>query len=116
MGNEEHMEDPNVSVGTGPEVDLTRGSSPAQVRQPVDDKLQKLLDKILYGGGHPSAQQIRNFLNGTWLGEPLHVVLTDVPVGAWTVAMVFDGLDFIRSRREFELAADTSIAIAVSYT
>jgi len=32
-------------------------------------------------------------LNGTWLGEPLHVVLTDVPVGAWTVAMAFDLLD-----------------------
>jgi nitrite reductase/ring-hydroxylating ferredoxin subunit/uncharacterized membrane protein len=79
----------------------------------VDEKLQKLLDKALYGGGRPAAQKIRNFLNGTWLGEPLHVVLTDLPVGAWTVAMVFDVLDLTLDRREFALAADTSIAIGV---
>ena len=107
------MEDPNLSVGTGSDVDSTRGSSSAPVRQPVDEKLQKLLDKALYGGGHPSAQKIRNFLNGTWLGEPLHVVLKDVPVGAWTVAMAFDALDLVSDRREFARAADTSIAIGL---
>jgi nitrite reductase/ring-hydroxylating ferredoxin subunit/uncharacterized membrane protein len=82
--------------------------------KPVEERLQKLVDSALYCGGSATAQKIRNFLNGTWLGEPLHVVLTDVPVGAWTVAMVFDGLDLIRSRREFELAADTSIAIGLA--
>jgi nitrite reductase/ring-hydroxylating ferredoxin subunit/uncharacterized membrane protein len=79
----------------------------------VDEKLQKLLDKALYGGGHPSAQKIRNFLNGTWLGEPLHVVLTDVPVGAWTVAMVTDALDLAFPRREFARACETSIGIGL---
>ncbi len=111
--NEEHMEDPNLTVGTGSDVDSTRGSSPPSVRQPVDEKLQKLLDKALYGGGHPSAQKIRNFLNGTWLGEPLHVVLTDVPVGAWTVAMAFDALDLVFNRAEFARACETSIGIGL---
>jgi hypothetical protein len=41
------------------------------------------------------------------------LVLTDVPIGAWTVAITFDVLDLIRSRREFALAADTSIAIGL---
>ena len=50
-------------------------------------------------------------MNGTWLGEPLHVVLTDVPIGAWTVTIICDALDLIRNRREFSLAADTSLAI-----
>ena len=111
--NEEHMEDPNLSVGTGSDVDSTRASSPSPVPQPVDDKLQKLLDKALYGGGHPSAQKIRNFLNGTWLGEPLHVVLTDVPVGAWTVAMAFDALDLVFNRGEFARACEASIGIGL---
>jgi nitrite reductase/ring-hydroxylating ferredoxin subunit/uncharacterized membrane protein len=79
----------------------------------VEERLQKLLDKALYGGGKPAAQKVRNFLNGTWLGEPLHVVLKDLPVGAWTVAMVFDGLDLVLSRREFPLAAETSITIGL---
>ncbi|MGB7556136.1 MAG: DUF2231 domain-containing protein [Candidatus Korobacteraceae bacterium] len=107
------MEDPNLTVGTGSDGDSTGGSSPVPVSQPVDDKLQKLLDKALYGGGHPSAQKIRNFLNGTWLGEPLHVVLTDVPVGAWTVAMAFDALDLVFNRREFARGCETSIGIGL---
>src|ERR1035437_5084313 len=111
--NEEHMEDPNLTIGPGSDVDSTRGSSPAQVRQPVDERLQKLLDKALYGGGHPSAQKIRNFLNGTWLGEPLHVVLKDVPVGAWTVAMVFDALDLVFNRPEFARTCETEAQVVI---
>lgn len=79
----------------------------------IDEKLQKSLDKFLYGGGHSAAQKIRNFLNGTWLGEPLHVVLTDVPVGAWTVAMAFDVLDLVYDRRELARACETSIGIGL---
>ncbi len=107
------MEDPIITFGTGSDVDSTCGSAPAPDRQPADEKIQKVLDKALYGGGHPSAQKIRNFLNGTWLGEPLHVVLTDVPVGAWTVAMAFDGLDLVFDRREFARACETSIGIGL---
>ena len=92
---------------------LNSGESPVLPHASIDERVQKLIDKILYGGGRSSAQKIRNFLNGTWLGEPLHVVLTDVPIGAWTVAIAFDVLDLIRARREFALAADTSIAIGL---
>jgi nitrite reductase/ring-hydroxylating ferredoxin subunit/uncharacterized membrane protein len=81
---------------------------------PLEEKIQKALDKALYANGNPTAQKIRNFLNGTWLGEPLHVALTDVPIGAWTVAMVCDALDVARNRNEFALAADTSIAIGLA--
>jgi nitrite reductase/ring-hydroxylating ferredoxin subunit/uncharacterized membrane protein len=107
------MENPNLNVGTGSHVDSNRGASPAKAGQPLDEKLQKSLDNMLYGGGHPSAQKLRNFLNGTWLGEPLHVVLTDVPVGVWTVAMVFDALDVAYDRREFKRACETSIGLGL---
>ena len=33
---------------------------------------------------------LRYLLNGTWLGHPLHGVLTDVPIGALTLVIVFD--------------------------
>jgi nitrite reductase/ring-hydroxylating ferredoxin subunit/uncharacterized membrane protein len=82
--------------------------------KPLDEKIQKALDKALYANGNHAAQKARNFLNGTWLGEPLHVVLTDVPIGAWTVAMVFDALEMINSRHEFAVAADTSVAIGLA--
>lgn len=33
---------------------------------------------------------IKDLLNGTWLGHPLHPVITDVPIGAFLVAIVLD--------------------------
>ncbi|HST77329.1 MAG TPA: DUF2231 domain-containing protein, partial [Verrucomicrobiae bacterium] len=107
---------PNINLVPG-----TGGGDSQKPQEPVEEpfaqleeKLQKELDKVLYAGGSPAAQRLRNFLNGTWLGEPLHVVLTDVPVGAWTVAMVFDALSLSRSGHEFERAADASIAIGLA--
>lgn len=93
--------------------DFASDKSSTAEKASTDERLQTLLDKALYANGRPSAQKMRNFLNGTWLGEPLHVVLTDVPIGAWTVTIVFDALDLIRERREFSLAADASLAIGL---
>jgi uncharacterized membrane protein len=36
----------------------------------------------------------RDALRGKWLGHPLHPVLTDLPIGFWTTAFVFDLLPF----------------------
>ena len=49
---------------------------------------------------------IKDFLNGTWLGHPVHSALTDVPIGALTVALV---LDIVGQR----VAADVALLVAV---
>lgn len=36
---------------------------------------------------------VHNLLNGTWLGHPLHGVLTDVPIGAFTLVIILDMVD-----------------------
>jgi nitrite reductase/ring-hydroxylating ferredoxin subunit/uncharacterized membrane protein len=33
---------------------------------------------------------VKDTLSGTWLGHPLHPMLTDVPIGCWTNAMLLD--------------------------
>lgn len=33
---------------------------------------------------------VRNVLSGTYLGHPLHPMLTDVPLGAWTMSALLD--------------------------
>lgn len=33
---------------------------------------------------------IKNLLSGTWLGHTLHPMLTDVPIGFWSAAMLLD--------------------------
>jgi nitrite reductase/ring-hydroxylating ferredoxin subunit/uncharacterized membrane protein len=85
----------------------------AQQSQPIDERLQKLVDKAFYAGGSETAQSVRNFLNGTWLGDPLHAALTDVPLGSWTAAVIFDLIDSVRHNREWSTAADASIAVGL---
>lgn len=53
------------------------------------DAVQPLVTKTFETGG-AVGQQVKNFLHGTWLGHPLHPVLTDIPIGAWTAALVLD--------------------------
>jgi nitrite reductase/ring-hydroxylating ferredoxin subunit/uncharacterized membrane protein len=108
------MEKQNAGANEGTPAKL-RGDVSKPAPQPsVDERLQKIVDSALYANGRPEAQKLRNFLNGTWLGEPLHAVLTDVPVGAWSAAMVFDVVDLITDQREFASAADASIGVGLA--
>ena len=45
---------------------------------------------------------VKDFLNGTWLGHPLHAVVTDVPIGALTLALVLDL--FVQNRAAIQLS------------
>jgi nitrite reductase/ring-hydroxylating ferredoxin subunit/uncharacterized membrane protein len=108
------MENQDAGANEGMAAELNGDVSKPAPQPSVDERLQKILDKALYADGRPEAQKLRNFLNGTWLGEPLHAALTDLPVGAWTAAMVFDLLDLILDRREFASAADASIGIGLA--
>ena len=54
---------------------------------------------------HP-IRPVQNFLNGTWLGHPVHAVVTDVPIGALTVSIVADVIGQ-------PLAADVSMLLGV---
>jgi len=49
---------------------------------------------------------IKDFLNGTWLGHPVHAALTDVPVGAMTVAIVLEVIGQ-------PVAADVTVLVGV---
>jgi len=108
------MENQGAGAKDGTAADLNGVVSKPILRPPVDETVQRILDKALYAGGRPEAQKLRNFLNGTWLGEPLHVVLTDVPVGVWTAAMIFDLLGLILHRNELTSAADVAIGIGLA--
>jgi nitrite reductase/ring-hydroxylating ferredoxin subunit/uncharacterized membrane protein len=46
---------------------------------------------------------IKDFLNGKWLGHSIHAVLTDVPIGVLTLAIIFDVLN-VRNGADIALA------------
>jgi nitrite reductase/ring-hydroxylating ferredoxin subunit/uncharacterized membrane protein len=44
----------------------------------------------LIAGLFEDRRPLKNALNGTWFGHPVHPALTDVPMGAMTLAALFD--------------------------
>ena len=52
-------------------------------------------------------------MHGSWLGHPLHVVLTDVPIGSWTAAAVLDLLEANSGSRSMGRAADAAITVGL---
>lgn len=59
---------------------------------------------VLKGG--PVTRRLADLLHGTWLGHPLHPVLTDLTIGAWTFGAVFDLLASMSGLRRHRDAAD----------
>src|SRR5438132_7101244 len=72
--------------------------------------LQKAIRDLFVG---PAGREIKNLLHGTWLGHPLHPVLTDIPIGAWTAALALDVLESVSGRRECGSAADLAIGVGL---
>lgn len=66
--------------------------------------VEQLMQRIAEAGGldvvaRPLAKKVvaviphgvvKDTLSGTWLGHPLHPMLTDLPIGCWTNAMALD--------------------------
>lgn len=69
------------------------------------DSLQSLVRTAVEGGG-PAALRLKNWLNGVWLGHPLHPALTDVTLGAWSTGAL---LDMVNARG----AADAAMTVGV---
>jgi nitrite reductase/ring-hydroxylating ferredoxin subunit/uncharacterized membrane protein len=72
-------------------------------------KLQQLV-RDAYRAAGPVGESLKRFLHGSWLGHPLHPVLTDLPVGMWTAAAIFDVLDLAGAGEAMGQAADRAIA------
>jgi nitrite reductase/ring-hydroxylating ferredoxin subunit/uncharacterized membrane protein len=73
---------------------------------PVAQTLDGAVDAVFMG---ETGRSVKDGLNGTWLGHPLHPVLTDVPIGAWMMAQVFDTLDSVNGGQRYEDAARVCI-------
>jgi nitrite reductase/ring-hydroxylating ferredoxin subunit/uncharacterized membrane protein len=56
--------------------------------------MQKFVSRIV-----PQESALKDLLSGTWLGRPLHPMLTDVVIGVWTSASVLDILGGKRAER-----------------
>lgn len=80
--------------------------------EPTSDTVQKAVSSVLTGS--PVKRRIDDFLNGVWLGHPLHPLLTDIPIGAWTVTLGLDLFEAATGRVEFAPGADAAVVIGLA--
>lgn len=59
-------------------------------------------------------QPAKDFMNGTWLGHPLHPMLTDVTVGMWLATAVLDGLALVSGRRRLAACSQALLGVGVA--
>ena len=76
----------------------------------LGDRLRPQLDKLLEMTGNK--QKTADFLNGVWLGHPLHPVLVSLPIGAWTTAAAFDTVAMLSGEKS--KAATGMIAFGIA--
>lgn len=60
---------------------------------PIGQNLQGVVKGLV-----PDDSQRKDLLSGTWLGHPLHPLLTDVVIGAWASAFMLDFLGGKKAR------------------
>jgi nitrite reductase/ring-hydroxylating ferredoxin subunit/uncharacterized membrane protein len=67
--------------------------------------------RVLSGG--EATRAVADLLHGVWLGHPLHPLLITMPIGAWALATIFDGLSMVQDSPYAERTADNLIAIGL---
>ena len=73
----------------------------------VAEPLAGLVGKVV------SPRWIRNLLSGTKLGHPAHPMLTDLPIGAWSMSTLLDTVGGNSSERAADLLVGAGILSAI---
>lgn len=71
------------------------------------------LHEAILDGGEP-AREAADLLHGTWLGHPLHPLLTDVTIGSWMLGALFDVFALFSGAKSARQAADRLTAIGTT--
>ena len=79
--------------------------------QPGAERASELI-RNAYEAAGGRGRTVKNALHGVWLGHPLHPVITDVPVGSWTVAAALDLLE-IRGDSNYQSGADFAVLLGL---
>lgn len=65
-----------------------------------------------FKAGGKTGNEIKNFLHGKWLGHPLHPLITDVPIGAWSTAAVLDTIELFGGDK-YKEGADAAVTVGL---
>jgi nitrite reductase/ring-hydroxylating ferredoxin subunit/uncharacterized membrane protein len=88
------------------ETSIINSNAAKRVAAPLDGWLNRSFQTS-------ALRPVKLFLNGTWLGHSLHPLLTDVPIGAWTVTILLDLIALIFDVPALGLAAAIATGLGV---
>lgn len=93
-----------VTVPKLPLADVVAGLERFDALDSVSEQVQAIVHRIV-----PDRSVLKDLLSGAWWGHPLHPMLTDVVIGAWTSAWFLDLLPSKKTRA----ASDRLIGIGI---
>jgi nitrite reductase/ring-hydroxylating ferredoxin subunit/uncharacterized membrane protein len=97
------------------ERDLTERIAARIIKSNVVGKISASLDKLMSRAlGAPATRPLKIFLNGTWVGHPLHPMLTDIPIGAWTLTILLDLIGLLFGFPQLGLASSITAGVGVA--
>jgi nitrite reductase/ring-hydroxylating ferredoxin subunit/uncharacterized membrane protein len=85
--------------------------------QPELDRIAKPLSEAVlaaYRNAGDLGQAVKNALHGVWLNHPLHPVLTNIPIGAWTTTLALDAKAAATGDASYARAADFTLAVGLA--
>lgn len=91
--------------------DIARTVGDQEWLDPVATPLQEAI-RALFESAGAAGRETKKFLHGSALGHPLHPALIDLPLGAWTLAAIFDAAE-IAGVRSGRWIADPAIKIGL---
>ncbi len=91
---------------------MSNDTTPQPTLEQLADTLQQAVNSVYQAGGVPG-KKAKNFLNGVWLGHALHPIMTDIPVGCWTVALTLDLLSGADEKSDLTAGADAALGLGI---
>lgn len=84
-------------------------------RFPWLDRVAEPLQSAILGAfdANGATRRAKDWLNGTPIRHRVHPALIAVPIGAWTMAALFDALDILRDDDRWAASADLLVGIGV---
>ena len=106
----ETSDDP--TMGNVVETAPTPPATPPSLTDRISDGLQNAV-KAVIGSNRKPPRRFKTLLHGTWLGHPLHPAITDVPIGAWLLAVIFDIVWLVSPAANVWAARGAEVAVIV---
>lgn len=95
--------------------DVTEAAENAIIKSELVKKISAPVDSILNRSFQTTPlRPLKLLLNGSWLGHPLHPLLTDIPVGSWTLAMLMDIVGLLFHLPQLGIASSIAVALGIA--